>query len=105
MRRVCSKWLEETVGEVEANGLKDLCEWVEIFTYISVILIAVNPVKSLPLYSSQDIDGEGQLLKVTDWYRLTPEDYDRMTFHVEVDVKGTSIEHLVNGADGKALSV
>jgi len=49
--------------------------------------------------------GEGQLLKVTDWYRLTPEDYDRTTFHVEVDVRGTSIEHLVNGADGKALSV
>jgi len=49
--------------------------------------------------------GEGQLLKVTDWYRLTPEDYDRTTFHVEVDVTGTSIEHLVNGADGKALSV
>jgi len=49
--------------------------------------------------------GEGQLLKVTDWYRLTPEDYDRTTFHVEVDVRGTSIEKLVNGADGKALSV
>jgi len=49
--------------------------------------------------------GEGQLLKVTDWYRLTPEDYDRTTFHVEFDVRGTSLEHLVNGADGKALSV
>lgn len=49
--------------------------------------------------------GEGQLLKVTDWYRLTPEDYDRTTFHIEVDVSGTSIEKLVNGADGKALSV
>mmetsp|Transcript_18848 Transcript_18848/g.48981 ORF Transcript_18848/g.48981 Transcript_18848/m.48981 type:complete len:507 (-) Transcript_18848:399-1919(-) len=49
--------------------------------------------------------GEGQLLRVTDWKRLTPEDYDRTTFHVEVDVVGTSIEKLVNGADGKALSV
>jgi len=49
--------------------------------------------------------GEGQLIKVTDWYRLTPENYDRTTFHVEVDVRGTSIEKLVNGADGKALSV
>lgn len=49
--------------------------------------------------------GEGQLLKVTDWYRLTPEDYDRTTFHIEVDVAGTSIEKLVNGSDGKALSV
>lgn len=49
--------------------------------------------------------GEGQLLRVTDWYRLTPEDYDRTTFHVEVDVSNTSVEHFVNGADGKALSV
>jgi len=49
--------------------------------------------------------GEGQLLKVTDWYCLTPENYDRTTFHVEVDISGTSIEKLCNGADGKALSV
>jgi len=49
--------------------------------------------------------GEGQLLKVTDWRRLTPETYDRTTFHVEVDVSGTSVEKLVNGANGKALSV
>ena len=50
------KWLEETVGDVVASGLKDLSEWVEIFTYISVILTAVNPFKSLPLYSTQDIE-------------------------------------------------
>jgi len=49
--------------------------------------------------------GEGQLLRVTDWKLLTPETYDRTTFHVEVDVSGTSVEKLVNGADGKALSV
>lgn len=49
--------------------------------------------------------GQGELLKVTDWYRLTPENYDRTTFHVEVDVAGTGIEELVNGANGKALSV
>ena len=31
-------------------------DWVEIFTDISVILNAVNPFKSLPLYSTQDIE-------------------------------------------------
>ena len=51
-----------------------------------------------------DVD-EGELLKVTDWRRLTPDDYDRNTFHFEVDVAGTSIEKLVNGSDGRALSV
>jgi len=48
---------------------------------------------------------EGELLRVTDWKLLTPKDYDRTCFHCEVDVSGTSIEHLVNGAHGKALSV
>jgi len=48
---------------------------------------------------------EGELLKVTDWRLLTPPDYDRTCFHCEVDVTGTSIETLVNGAHGKALSV
>ena len=49
--------------------------------------------------------GEGVLLPVTDWKLLTPEDYDRTCFHIEVDIAGTSIEHACNGADGKALSV
>jgi sulfite reductase (NADPH) flavoprotein alpha-component len=48
---------------------------------------------------------EAELVKVTDWKLLTPEDYDRTCFHFEVDVKGTNMEHLVNGSDGKALSV
>jgi len=51
-----------------------------------------------------DVD-QGELLRVTDWRLLTPADYDRTCFHFEVDIKGTSIEHLCNGADGKALSV
>eukprot|EP00438_Fugacium_kawagutii_P028508 Skav201408 [mRNA] locus=scaffold4679:20598:23269:- [translate_table: standard] len=42
-----------------------------------------------------------------DWKLLTPENYDRTCFHIEaiVDVAGTGLEHLVNGAMGKALSV
>lgn len=48
---------------------------------------------------------EGELVRCTDWKLLTPEDYDRTCFHVEVDVAGTSMEHTVNGSEGKALSV
>merc|ERR1712048_954532 len=48
---------------------------------------------------------EGELVRVTDWYRLTPRDYDRTCFHFEVDITGTSMEHTVNGSQGKALSV
>jgi len=49
--------------------------------------------------------GEAELVKVTDWKLLTPEDYDRTCFHIEIDVAGTNMEHLVNGSQGKALSV
>jgi len=48
---------------------------------------------------------EGELIKVTDWKLLTPKDYDRTCFHFEVDVSGTSMEHTVDGSEGKALSV
>jgi sulfite reductase (NADPH) flavoprotein alpha-component len=48
---------------------------------------------------------EAELVKVTDWKLLTPEDYDRTCFHIEIDVRGTNMEHLVNGSQGKALSV
>jgi len=48
---------------------------------------------------------EGELLRVTDWKLLTPPDYDRTCFHFEVDIRGTSMEHTVNGSQGKALSV
>jgi sulfite reductase (NADPH) flavoprotein alpha-component len=48
---------------------------------------------------------EGELIRCTDWKLLTPEDYDRTCFHIEVDVSGTSMEHTVNGSEGKALSV
>jgi len=51
-----------------------------------------------------DVTG-GELLRVTDWKLLTPPDYDRTCFHFEVDVRGTEMEHLVNGSQGKALSV
>jgi sulfite reductase alpha subunit-like flavoprotein len=49
--------------------------------------------------------GEAELVKVTDWRLLTPEDYDRTCFHIEIDVAGTNMEHLVNGSQVKALSV
>lgn len=51
-----------------------------------------------------DVD-DGELVPVTEWQLLTPEDYDRTCFHWEVDVRGTRMEHLVNGSQGKALSV
>lgn len=51
-----------------------------------------------------DVD-EGELIPITEWRLLTPEDYDRTCFHWEVDVRGTRMEHLVNGSQGKALSV
>jgi len=51
-----------------------------------------------------DVD-EGELVPITDWRLLTPKDYDRTCFHWEVDVRVTRMEHLVNGSQGKALSV
>lgn len=48
---------------------------------------------------------DGELVKVTDWKLLTPKDYDRTCFHFEVDVRGTKMEHEVNGSQGKALSL
>jgi len=48
---------------------------------------------------------EGELLKVTDWKRLTPDNYDRTCFHIEVDIAGTKMEDGANGSHGKALSV
>jgi len=51
-----------------------------------------------------DVD-DGELVPITEWRLLTPEDYDRTCFHWEVDVRGTRMEHLVNGSQGKALSV
>lgn len=56
------------------------------------------------LVARPDVD-EGELVRVTDWKLLTPENYDRTGFHFEVDVRGTSFEHLVNGSQGKALAV
>jgi len=56
------------------------------------------------LVARPDVE-EGELLKVTEWKLLTPKDYDRTCFHIEVDVVGTKMEHMVNGAQGKALSV
>jgi sulfite reductase (NADPH) flavoprotein alpha-component len=51
-----------------------------------------------------DVD-DGELVPITDWRLLTPEDYDRTCFHWEIDVRGTRMENLVNGSQGKALSV
>eukprot|EP00931_Biecheleriopsis_adriatica_P094673 TRINITY_DN6829_c0_g1_i4.p1 TRINITY_DN6829_c0_g1~~TRINITY_DN6829_c0_g1_i4.p1 ORF type:complete len:499 (+),score=137.51 TRINITY_DN6829_c0_g1_i4:130-1497(+) len=56
------------------------------------------------LKARPDVD-EGELVRVTDWKLLTPPDYDRTCFHFEIDVTGTSMEHTVNGSQGKALSV
>jgi len=81
------------VSEAELNNVGDLAKY-----------LAFKPEYSTKFAARPDV-GEGVLLKVTDWKLLTPQDYDRTCFHCEVDIKGTSIEQLCNGAHGKALSV
>mmetsp|Transcript_15957 Transcript_15957/g.50106 ORF Transcript_15957/g.50106 Transcript_15957/m.50106 type:complete len:521 (+) Transcript_15957:82-1644(+) len=80
-------------SEAELNSVGDLAKY-----------LAFKPEYGTKFLARPDV-GEGVLLKVTDWKLLTPEAYDRTCFHVEVDIKGTCIENLCNGADGKALSV
>eukprot|EP00929_Paragymnodinium_shiwhaense_P015005 TRINITY_DN122_c0_g1_i5.p1 TRINITY_DN122_c0_g1~~TRINITY_DN122_c0_g1_i5.p1 ORF type:complete len:527 (+),score=152.47 TRINITY_DN122_c0_g1_i5:80-1582(+) len=48
---------------------------------------------------------EGELLTITDYKRLTPDDYERHAFHVEFDIAGTSMIDSLNGSQGAALSV
>mmetsp|Transcript_55269 Transcript_55269/g.103630 ORF Transcript_55269/g.103630 Transcript_55269/m.103630 type:complete len:482 (-) Transcript_55269:389-1834(-) len=67
-------------------------------------LLAFQPQYKAQLKARPDV-AQGELVRVTDWKLLTPEKYDRTCFHIEVDVKGTGLEHLVNGSMGKALSV
>eukprot|EP00933_Yihiella_yeosuensis_P080613 TRINITY_DN94072_c0_g1_i1.p1 TRINITY_DN94072_c0_g1~~TRINITY_DN94072_c0_g1_i1.p1 ORF type:complete len:513 (+),score=138.50 TRINITY_DN94072_c0_g1_i1:209-1540(+) len=66
--------------------------------------LAFGPAYKARLLARPDVD-DGELVRVTDWKRLTPEDYDRTCFHFEIDVSGTNMEKLVNGSQGKALSV
>eukprot|EP00439_Symbiodinium_sp_Y106_P059694 s4742_g8.t1 len=67
-------------------------------------LLAFQPQYKAQLRARPDV-AQGELVRVTDWKLLTPDNYDRTCFHIEVDVKGTGLEHLVNGSMGKALSV
>ncbi|CAJ1341953.1 unnamed protein product [Effrenium voratum] len=67
-------------------------------------LLAFQPQYKAQLKARPDV-AQGELVRVTDWKLLTPESYDRTCFHIEVDVAGTGLEHLVNGSQGKALSV
>ncbi|CAE7238260.1 MET10 [Symbiodinium pilosum] len=67
-------------------------------------LLAFQPQYKALLRARPDV-AQGELVRVTDWRLLTPDNYDRTCFHIEVDVKGTGLEHLVNGSMGKALSV
>jgi len=66
--------------------------------------LAFQPQYKSQLRARPDV-AQGELVRVTDWKLLTPEDYDRTCFHFEVDVRGTSMEHTINGSQGKALSV
>eukprot|EP00930_Biecheleria_cincta_P080629 TRINITY_DN68_c0_g1_i8.p1 TRINITY_DN68_c0_g1~~TRINITY_DN68_c0_g1_i8.p1 ORF type:complete len:484 (+),score=132.83 TRINITY_DN68_c0_g1_i8:74-1525(+) len=66
--------------------------------------LAFQPQYKAQLRARPDV-AQGELVRVTDWKLLTPEDYDRTCFHFEVDVRGTAMEHAVNGSQGKALSV
>ena len=66
--------------------------------------LAFQPQYKAQLRARPDV-AQGELVRVTDWKLLTPEDYDRTCFHFEVDVRGTAMEHTINGSQGKALSV
>jgi len=88
-----SRKLKADVGPEDMNKLGDICKY-----------LSFKPEYKMQYKARPDVD-EGVLLRVTDWRLLTPKDYDRTCFHCEVDIAGTSIEHLCNGADGKALSV
>jgi len=81
------------VGEDIINKVGDLSR-----------LLAFQPQYKAQLRARPDVS-QGELVRVTDWKLLTPENYDRTCFHIEVDVSGTGLEHLVNGSMGKALSV
>mmetsp|Transcript_52341 Transcript_52341/g.117868 ORF Transcript_52341/g.117868 Transcript_52341/m.117868 type:complete len:517 (-) Transcript_52341:135-1685(-) len=85
--------LKATVSKEVANSIGEVSKF-----------LAFKPEFKTKFQARPDV-GEGVLLKVTDWKLLTPESYDRTCFHFEVDIKGTNIEHLCNGAHGKALSV
>jgi len=95
-----AKYVKETDGKLNA-GVKDadLDKLGDIYKYM-----AFKDEYKTKFQARPDVD-EGELLKVTDWKLLTPKDYDRTCFHFEVDIAGTSVEKLCNGADGKALSV
>lgn len=67
-------------------------------------LVAFKDEYRTKFVARPDVD-EGELVPITEWKLLTPKDYDRTCFHFEVDVRGTSMEHLVNGSQGKALAV
>jgi len=83
----------EKISDDAANNIGDLGKY-----------LAFKPAFATKFMARPDV-GQGVLLPVTDWKLLTPEDYDRTCFHIEVDIAGTSIENACNGADGKALSV
>jgi sulfite reductase (NADPH) flavoprotein alpha-component len=92
IKEVGGKWAAKASKD-ELNSVGDLSKYLSFQSEYKTNFTARPDV------------GEGVLLKVTDWRLLTPQDYDRTCFHVEVDIAGTSIEKLCNGAHGKALSV
>mmetsp|Transcript_37020 Transcript_37020/g.85451 ORF Transcript_37020/g.85451 Transcript_37020/m.85451 type:complete len:524 (-) Transcript_37020:62-1633(-) len=87
------------VGKKLRTDVDDMSKLGDVCKYL-----AFKPEYKMQYKARPDV-GEGVLLKVTDWKLLTPPDYDRTCFHCEVDIAGTSVEHLCNGAHGKALSV
>lgn len=93
------KHIEETKTKSKEVPLKELNQVGDLAKFM-----AFQPQYKAKLLARPDV-AEGELVKVTDWKLLTPENYDRTCFHFEIDVKGTAMEHFVNGSQGKALSV
>jgi len=89
----CAASLKAGITDADIKNVGDLAKY-----------LSFKPEYGTQFMARPDV-GQGELLRVTDWRLLTPADYDRTCFHFEVDIRGTSIEHLCNGADGKALSV
>jgi len=87
---------KSSAGNISADSIKNVGDLSKY--------LAFQPQYKAQLRARPDV-AQGELVRVTDWELLTPADYDRTCFHFEVDVRGTAMEHAVNGSQGKALSV
>merc|ERR1719409_878296 len=95
--QIVDRYMDELKAK-SANGATDAND--EVLKYM-----AFKDTYNTKFVARLDVN-QGELIRVTEYLRLTPEDYDRHCFHVELDVAGTSMDgEALNGSQGKALSV